>query len=95
MYVAYGLMQIADVHSTVRGIHAGGREANKVLAPIAHRPALLVPVKAAAFVGTVYLVERLRKTNRVAAVALMIGLNSAYAVIVAHNYRLDFRSASR
>jgi hypothetical protein len=51
----------------------------------------LLAVKAAASVGTIYLAEKLWRRNRVAAVALMAGLNGAYAVIVARNYALGQR----
>ena len=61
-------------------------ETNPLLSGFAHKPAALVAVKAAASVGTIYLAERLWKRNRVAAIAMMVAFNGAYALIAAHNY---------
>jgi hypothetical protein len=39
----------------------------------------------------IYLTEKLRKRHPVAAVLVMIGLNSGYAMVAAHNYRIARR----
>jgi hypothetical protein len=52
----------------------------------------LLAVKAGATGAIIFASERLRKTHHpVAAVMLMIGINSAYATIVAHNYSVANR----
>jgi hypothetical protein len=48
----------------------------------------LISFKATTTVGLVYLTERLRKKNKVAALAAAVGLNSLQAFVVAHNYRV-------
>jgi hypothetical protein len=55
---------------------------------LAGRPAALVAAKTAATFGTVYLVERLRVRNRVAAVVTMAAIDSAYAMLVVRNARV-------
>lgn len=88
MYVSYGMLHALDVHSTLRGIHSGAREANPLLRSVTGRGPLFISVKAVSFAGTIYLVERLRKRNPAAAVIVMVTLNTAYSFLVAHNYRV-------
>jgi hypothetical protein len=93
MYASFVALQVADVHSTTRALAAGGREANPML-PFAGNTATMVGVKAASSAATVYLVNRIARRNRTAAIVLMAALNSAYSAIVAQNYRVA-ASASR
>jgi hypothetical protein len=86
LYVTYGALQVLDVHSTITGLNHGAREANPVLGSAGGSLAVMIPVKAASFAATIYLAERLGKKHRTAAVILMAGLNSAYAIVVAHNH---------
>lgn len=88
LYVTYGILQAADAHSTLRGLNQGAREQNPFLGSIVKRPAVLIPVKIGSSLATIYLVEKLRRKNPAAAVAVMAGVNTAYAVIVQHNYRV-------
>jgi len=87
LYLAFVALQVADVASTRRALEAGGREANPIVRGLANNSAAMLAVKAGATAGTIYLVERLWKKNRTAAVILMTALNGAYAAIVAYNYR--------
>lgn len=48
----------------------------------------MVAVKAGVNAAVILATERLAKRNRVAAVATMVALNSAYAMIVRHNLRV-------
>lgn len=86
LYVSFVSLQVLDVISTRHALELGGREANPVLGPFAHRTAALVAMKAGSTVASIYLIERLRKRHPVAAVLLMVGLNAGYAGVVAHNY---------
>ena len=47
----------------------------------------LVALKAGVTASTILLTEKLRVRNRVGAIVLMAALNSAYAMVVVHNYR--------
>lgn len=95
LYGSFAALQAVDVHSTVRAIAQGGREANPMLQRIANNPMALVAVKTGITAATIYASERLSKTNPRTALALMIATNVAYAMIVAHNYRLTPASQAR
>jgi hypothetical protein len=91
LYASFGALQALDAATTFRALDRGAAEANPALAGFASNRGALVAVKAASFASTVYLTERLWKKNRVAAVVTMVCVNSAYAAIVAHNYRAGSR----
>jgi hypothetical protein len=85
--VSFAALQALDVHSTLSVLDTGaGREANPVAGAIVASPAKFVAVKAGVAAGIVLATDRLRKRNPKTALALMIGLNGAYAAIAAHNY---------
>jgi hypothetical protein len=86
LYASFATLQALDAHSTVRAIRAGGEEANPLLRGVADRPAALYALKAGVTASTIFLAEKLRVRNRTGAIVLMAALNSAYAVVVAHNY---------
>jgi hypothetical protein len=88
LYVGFGVLQGLDVYTTRVALKSGAREANPLMVGLAGRPAALVAAKAAATFGTVYLVERLRVRNRVAAVVTMAAIDSAYAMLVVRNARV-------
>jgi hypothetical protein len=91
LYASFGALQALDAATTFRALDRGATEANPALAGFASNRGAMVAVKAASFASTVYLSERLWKKNRVAAVVTMVCVNSAYAAIVAHNYRAGSR----
>jgi hypothetical protein len=88
LYASFAALQALDAHSTLRALDAGAAEANPLLGGIAHKPAALLAIKAGLAASTIYLVEKVRVRSRGAAIALMAALNSVYATIVAHNYRV-------
>ena len=87
LYVSYATLQALDIHSTIGGLDRGAAEANPLMKGMTALPAGLVAVKVASTAGVFYTTERLWKNNRVAAVAFMVGANSAMAWVVQHNYR--------
>jgi hypothetical protein len=87
LYVGFASLQMLDAHSTVRALRAGGVEQNPLLRGLADKPAALVALKAGVAVSTIALADKMRTRSRVGAIVLMAALNSAYAVVVAHNYR--------
>ena len=91
LYVSYGVLQALDIHSTTRALNRGGVESNPLMAGAAGNPMGLTIVKAGGAAATIVLAERLRKHNKVAAALLMVGVNSFYAAVVAHNYRAGSR----
>jgi Domain of unknown function (DUF5658) len=88
LYISFAVLQGLDAHSTLTAVSAGGREVNPAVRDLVTQPASFVGAKIAATAGTLYLAERLwKKKHRTAAVVLMVAINTAYGVIVAHNYR--------
>ncbi len=86
--VSFAALQIADIATTYRALGNGAREANPLMAGFTSNKAALVGFKAATTVGTIYLARKIGVKNRVASTVLMAAVNSAYAIIVAHNYRV-------
>lgn len=94
LYTTFGAMQAWDIYSTAAALKAGARERNPFAAPIAGNPASMIALKAMSTAGTIYFTERIWKTNRVAAVIVLVAINGATAAISLHNTR-NVRAASR
>ena len=77
-----------DAHSTRRALAVGGAEANPVMRSVAGSAAALVAIKAGVTASTILLSEKVRTKSRTGAILLMVALNSTYATVVAHNYRV-------
>jgi hypothetical protein len=87
LYSGFIATQALDVHSTLRAIDAGAVEANAAMRWATESPARFIALKSATTTGIVFLIEKVRKKHPKTAMFLLVGLNSASAVIVAHNYR--------
>jgi hypothetical protein len=87
MYVSFAALQAMDAHSTMKAIDRGYGEVNPLVAPSTRNGAAMAAMKVAVTASVIVCTERLWRHNRVAAVVTMIAINSAYAAIVAHNYR--------
>jgi hypothetical protein len=88
MYVSFAALQVMDAISTRKAISGGATEANPAMAGIAGNSAALFAVKAGTAVATTFFVERLAKNHPRRATIIMAVLNTAYAGVVAHNYRV-------
>ena len=98
MYVALGTTQTLDLAATRAALKSGAREANPIASPLAQNTAGWVALKAASTAGTIVFVERLRKRNEFAAIAVMAALNAALAAAAVrniHNSRALARSRNR
>ena len=95
LYVSFAALQVLDIHSTLRAPDFGAREANPLVGGLLASPAAFVASKAAVTTGLIYVSERLRRRHPRTAVLMMIGLNSAYAVVVARNYITEARAGTR
>jgi uncharacterized protein DUF5658 len=93
LYGSFIGLQALDFDSTRRAITSGaGREANPAARMAVGSPAALLALKAGTTAAVILSCERLRKDHHpLAAVMLMIGVNSAYAVVTAHNYAVLHR----
>ncbi len=88
LYTLFGALQVADLVSTERALAGGSaREANPVVAPFSTNVGAMLAVKAGSTAATILLAERLWRKDRFAAVVLMAGVDCAYAVIAAHNFK--------
>jgi hypothetical protein len=85
---SFAALQVADIATTYRALGNGAREANPVMGGFTSNKAAFIGFKAATTVGTIYLARKIGVKNRVASTVLMAAVNSAYAIIVAHNYRV-------
>ena len=88
LYASFITLQALDVHSTLRALNHGARESNPLIEPFAHNTAALIALKAGTTAGVLYMTDRVRRHNRVASIVIMAAANSAYATIVARNYRI-------
>jgi hypothetical protein len=91
MYVSFAALQIMDAVSTRKALSGGAREANPVMGGIARNSVALFAVKAGTAAATTWFAEKLAKNHPRRATIMMAVLNTAYAAIVAHNYRVARR----
>lgn len=88
LYVSTAALQVLDIHSTLQVFGAGGGEGNPMLQGVARNEGAFIAAKAAIAAGSLYAVSRIAKRNKVGAAIALLGINGAYALVVAHNYRL-------
>ena len=88
LYASTAIMQGLDVHSTMAILKHGGGEANPLMGGLVTNKAAFIGVKAAVAAGTIMAAHKIGKRNKVAAVVTLVAINSAYAFVVQHNYRV-------
>ena len=88
LYVSFAALQALDAHSTLKALSGGAHEANPLMQNVAGNPGALLAVKAGTTAATIFFAEHLAKKSPIASLAVMVAMNSAYATIVAHNYRV-------
>jgi hypothetical protein len=88
LYVTTAVMQALDVHSTYQALNRGAIEANPLVSGMTGNKAAFVAAKAAVATASIMAARRMAEHNRMAAILTMVGINSAYAMIVAHNYHV-------
>jgi ethanolamine utilization protein EutP (predicted NTPase) len=86
LYSSIVLMQALDVHSTYKAFNVGATEGNPLMSGIAKSPVAFVATKAAVAATTILAVRHLAKRSRIAAILTTAAVNSAYAMVVRHNY---------
>jgi hypothetical protein len=92
LYASMSALQGLDAVSTWRALGSGGgREANPLMAPVVSSPSSMVALKAGVAGSMIFASERMWKTNRKAAVLLLIGTNVGYAAVVSHNFAVSRR----
>jgi len=88
LYASTIAVQAMDLHSTMTGIKAGASEGNPLMSGATKNAAVFIGVKAAVTAGTIFAAQKLAKRNKPAAIAMLVAVNSAYAMIAVHNYRV-------
>ena len=89
LYVSFAALQALDVHSTTRALTSGAaREANPVMRGIVGNTSALIAFKASTAGLSIWATEKMRRQHPRAALVFMSALNSAMALVVAHNYSL-------
>ena len=85
LYVSYAALQAYDVYSTRQALGRGGSEANPLMQGVVGNTGAFVALKAGVGIATIAAAEKLWKTNKPAAIGLMIAGNSVAAVVAARN----------
>jgi hypothetical protein len=88
LYASTVVMQALDVHSTLSAFRAGATEANPLMQGVTRNRATFMAVKAGVAASTILAAKQLSKRNKVAAIATLVAINSAYAMVVNHNYKV-------
>lgn len=88
LYASTAVMQALDVHSTLRALDRGAVEANPLMSGATGNKAMFIALKAGVAFSTVMAARNMSKRNKVAAVLTLVAVNSAYAMIVNHNYKV-------
>jgi len=85
LYASFVALQSFDIYSTNKAIANGAHEANPMMKSVVGNPALFYGVKAVATVAPMLAAERMWKTNKARAVAIMLMSNGVMAAVAAHN----------
>ncbi len=88
LYVTTAVMQALDVHSTLSALNNGAIEANPLMTQVSRNKAMFIALKAGVAVSTVMAARNMSKRNKFAAVATLVAINSAYAMVIRHNYKV-------
>lgn len=91
LYAGNIALQVMDTHSTFRALDAGMVESNPMMRWTTEHPVAFVSMKAAATATTILVSEKIRKKYPWRAALFMAGVNTAYGLIVAHNYQATTR----
>jgi hypothetical protein len=87
LYASYTALQAYDVYSTRQALARGAREANPLMQGVVGNTGAFVAMKAGVAVATIAAAEKLWKTNKPAAIGVMIAGNSVAAIVAARNTR--------
>lgn len=89
LYGAFAVVNALDVHSTRRGLAAGAKEGNPLLAGLAQNTTALIALKGAIATGAVLWAENTwKRGHRKMAVATLLAMNGFYGWVAYHNYQV-------
>ena len=87
LYASYAALQAYDVYSTKSALARGGSELNPLMQGAVKHSGTFVAVKLTAAAAGIIAAERMWKTNKVGAIAVMVASNSVAAIVAARNAR--------
>ena len=87
LYASYAALQAYDIYSTRQGLARGARESNPLMTGVVGNTGAFIAMKAGVGVATIVAAERLWKTNKPAAIAVLIAGNSVAAIVAGRNAR--------
>src|SRR5688500_14040779 len=87
LYASYSALQAYDVYSTRQALARGAREANPLMQGVVGNTGAVIALKAGVTVAAIAAAEKLWKTNKPAAIGVMIAGNSVAAMVAARNAR--------
>lgn len=90
-YASTILVHAYDVHSTLAAMERGAIEVNPVMARLTERRALFLATKAAVAGLQIYATARIARHSTWKAILISVAANSAYVMIVRHNYAIARR----
>jgi hypothetical protein len=88
LYFSTPIVQAIDGISTLRVVQLGGREGNPLMAPVVGNPVAFATTRASVAFGEICLARSMAKRNKLLAIGALAGLNAAYAVFAAHNFKV-------
>ena len=88
LYASTIALQALDVHSTMTALNRGAVEANPLMGSATSNKPVFFATKAAVAASTVFVANRLAKHNKRVAIVFLAAINSVYAGIVMHNYKV-------
>jgi len=88
LYAATAVMQALDVHSTLSAFNAGAVEGNPLMSGVSRNKGSFIAMKAAVATSAIFAARGVAKRNKVAAIATLVAINSAYAMVARHNYQV-------
>ena len=88
LYASLAALQWFDGYSTTRALAGGAKEANPVLKGVVNKPVVFWSLKAAMVVAPALATERMWKTNKAGAIAVMVVSNGMMAAVAAHNAKV-------
>jgi hypothetical protein len=87
-YASLAALQLFDGYSTTRALAGGAKEANPVMKGVVNKPVVFWSLKAVMAVAPALATERMWKTNKAGAIAVMVVSNGMMAAVAAHNAKV-------
>jgi flagellar biosynthesis protein FliR len=88
LYATTAAMQMMDVRSTLSAFRNGATEANPMMMAIVKNKGAFIAFKAGIAMSTIWSAHSMAKRNKVGAILMLAAVNSAYAMVVNHNYQV-------